>query len=81
MTSEPHMVIGADTAQGLDTYGSRAMNNMPFVKHEKVSIRCPHCFGTGDRWHFDRIDSKHSKECIFCEGRGVLVVEVEREAA
>ena len=47
----------------------------------EVTIRCPHCFGTGDRWHFDRIDSKHSKECIFCEGRGVLVVEVEREAA
>lgn len=44
---------------------------------EIVTICCPHCYGTGNRWHFDRIDSKHASQCIFCDGRGSLNVKVE----
>lgn len=47
-----------------------------YVRHERVSIGCPHCWGTGDMELFDNVKSKHKRDCVFCEGSGRLVMEV-----
>lgn len=44
--------------------------------HETVVLSCPHCWGTGDMALFDNVQSKRKRDCIFCEGKGQIAMEV-----